>query len=93
MNCKLVKFSGHAVSQMFQRRISKDEVHDLINECQVIKDYPDDRPYPSKLLLGFPKGRPLHVVLAYDSAHETCIIVTTYEPNPDLWDENYKSRR
>lgn len=93
MDCKLIKFSEHAVKQMFLRRISKDDVRNLIDNNQVIKEYADDRPFPSKLLLGFPNEIPLHVVVAYDEKNETCIVVTAYKPDRNLWDDNFKTRR
>jgi hypothetical protein len=92
MYCKHVKYSGHAISQMFQRQISKEEVRDVIGTGEVIKEYPDDKPYPSKLLLGFPKKRPMHVVLAYDIKNETCYVITAYVPDPRLWDEDFKKK-
>lgn len=56
-------------------------------------DYPDDKPLPSKLILGFSNGRPIHVVLAYDAANETGYVITAYVPDENLWNNNYKSRR
>lgn len=93
MNCKLIRFSEHAVKQMFHRRISRDDVRDIIRNNDVIKEYVNDKPYPSKLLLGFPLGFAIHVVVAYDEVTETCIIVTAYKPDPDLWDNHFKTRR
>jgi hypothetical protein len=90
---KNVKYSGHAVSQMFKRRISKDEVRDVIDNGEIIKEYPDDKPYPGKLMLGFPKKRPLHVVLSYDVENETRHIITSYQPDPKIWNEDFKKKR
>ena len=56
-------------------------------------DYPDDKPLPSKLILGFSNGRPIHVVLAYDAANETGYVITAYVPDENIWNNNYKSRR
>lgn len=93
MNCKYVKYSGHAINQMFQRRISKAEVRNVIDNGEVIKDYPDDKPYPSKLLLGFPNKRPIHVVLAHDEKNEACYIITAYAPDTRIWTEDFKKKR
>lgn len=88
-----VKFSGHAVQRMFERLISKDEVLAVIAAGEVIADYPDDTPFPSSLLLGFVKGRPLHVVMALDEANRTCHIITVYPPDPAIWNDDLKTRR
>ncbi len=78
---------------MFKRQISKDEVRNIIDNGEVIKEYPEDKPYPSSLLLGFNNKHPLHVVLAFDNNSETCYIITAYVPDSNLWIEDYKKRR
>jgi hypothetical protein len=49
---------------MFDREISVDDVEKIIAEGEIIESYPDDTPYPSRLILHNLAGRPLHVVLA-----------------------------
>ena len=47
--------------------ITDGEVGEAMESPEPLEEYPDDRPYPSCLLLGFTNaGRPLHVVGAYD---------------------------
>jgi len=77
---------------MFQRKITKDDVRKVINYGEVISDYPDDKPFPSMLILGFVEKRPVHVVLAYDNINETGYVVTTYVPDAKFWTENFKRR-
>ena len=93
MECQNLKFTGHAIRQMFQRQITKDDVRYVINYGEVINDYPDDKPLPSKLLLGFSKKRPLHIVLANDIIHKTCYVITAYAPDQKLWTDDYKRRK
>ena len=38
------------------------------------------------------RQRPIHVVLAYDPSTRTDIVVTAYEPDPELWNDDFKSR-
>ncbi|WP_293653943.1 DUF4258 domain-containing protein, partial [Thiolapillus sp.] len=47
LDCSSLKFSGHAVSRMFERGIRKEDVVQAVNDGEVIQRYPDDRPYPS----------------------------------------------
>ncbi len=77
---------------MFARSIAVDDVRAVIDEGEAIASYPDDRPQPSELLLGFPSGRALHVVLAYDEASSIGYVVTTYVPDPKLWSKDFKTR-
>jgi hypothetical protein len=88
-----VLFSGHAVRRLFERGLNKDEVLSIIRGGEVIVDYADDSPYPSCLLLGFVRGRPVHVLLAHDGETDTAIVVTAYEPNPGLWHQDFRTRR
>ena len=50
----------------------------------VIKEYPDDTPYPSRLILGYDNNRPIHVVSAYDQNDDMEYIITVYEPDTQL---------
>jgi hypothetical protein len=58
-----------------------------------IEDYPDDTPYPSRLVLGWVGARPLHVVLADNAATREIIVITVYEPDRVRWDAAFKRRR
>lgn len=93
MNCEHFYFSGHAVRRMFEKRISKSDVLEVISDGEVIADYPDDTPFPSALILGFVEDRPIHVVSAIDPESQTCHIITVYRPDSILWSEDYKLRR
>jgi hypothetical protein len=93
MEYKRIIFSGHAVRQMFSRSISKDDILAVIERGQIIAEYPDDKPYPSRLMLGFVNNVPLHVVFAVDKQRQTGIIITVYIPDRRLWSEDFKARR
>jgi len=88
-----LNYTSHAIQQMFGRQISTQQVRTVVENGTVIADYPEDRPYPSRLLLGFDQDRPLHVVFAYDAASCVGYIVTVYEPSLDLWESDYKTRK
>jgi len=66
---------------------------EVIRLGEVIPEYLDDDPFPSRLLLGFVRNRPLHVVVALESSSKNCYVITAYDPNPHLWDEDFKRRR
>jgi hypothetical protein len=89
----VIKFSGHAIKQMFQRAIRRAEVAEVVENGQIIDEYPTDKPWPSKLLLGFPAGRALHVVFAHDLKTDVGIVVTAYVPQTDVWTDEYLKRR
>ena len=59
-----VMWSRHAEREAAMDRIDADEALASIKTGEILKQYPDDRPYPSCLTLGFtPSGEPLHIVV------------------------------
>ena len=93
MDCKTVNFTRHATQQMFARSISIDDIKRVVNKGEKIASYPDDRPYPSYLLFYSVKQRPIHVVVAVNPDSQTCVIVTAYEPSPEIWEVDFKTRK
>jgi len=65
---------------------SEREVFEAVERVKVIETYPEDEPYPSRLIFGRTFGdRPLHVLCAYTKDEETAIIITAYQPDPKRW--------
>lgn len=93
MICQILHYSRHALDRMFQRGISPDVIERIAQEGSIIATYPDDKPYPSKLMLGFDGVRPIHIVMAVEPETKEYVIVTVYQPDPALWDETYSRRR
>lgn len=88
-----VIFRLHAIQRMFQRRISKVDVITVLMAGEIIENYPDDLPYPSRLIVGWAGARPLHVVAAYNASSGEEIIITVYEPEAGKWEADYKRRK
>ena len=93
MRCDRTYFSTHAITRMFERGLSKEDVMQVIRTGETINDYPDDRPYPSRLLIGFVDKRPVHVVVARNDENHDCLIITAYRPSPVLWEPDFKKRK
>jgi len=58
-----------------------------------VRDYAEDRPFPSALFLGYISGKPLHVVAALDQMNKEVFIITAYEPSLDIFEADYRTRR
>ena len=69
------------------------DVHAVIAECEVIEMYPDDTPFPSRLVLGWIGSRPLNLVIADDAENETVIVITAYEPDTERWQPGFMRRK
>lgn len=91
--CTSVKFSGHALRRMFDRQLSTEEVIFTIQTGATITGYPDDKPYPSELRLGWVNGKPVHVVVAQNQENNECYVITAYVPLPEIWSDDFKIRR
>jgi hypothetical protein len=92
VSCGELRFSRHAVQRMFERNISVDDVREIISAGETIESYPDDQPWPSRLVLLQRHERVLHSVVA-EAPGGICYIVTVYEPDPDRWEPGFRSRR
>jgi hypothetical protein len=77
---------------MFERGITVEDVRSVVADGEVIQRYPDDKPYPSRLVLGWRGSRPIHVVVAEDCDADILIVVTAYEPDPVQWDAAFKRK-
>ncbi len=86
-------YSNHAVKQMFQRNISPKDIELSLQQGEIIKEYPSDRPYPSRILLAYSNKRPIHIVYSYNKTEGTYIIITAYEPPTELWENDFKTRK
>lgn len=78
---------------MVERAITVDEVRTVVNQGETIEVYPTDAPFPSRLILGWPAGQPLHVVAADDPQSDITVVITVYRPAPDLWEPDFRNRR
>ncbi len=82
-------YSRHSLEEMAKEelgRIFESEIETVINLGEIIRQYPEDRPYPSVLIAGHTiENKPVHVVCAYNKTDKTTIVVTAYRPDPVLW--------
>jgi hypothetical protein len=86
-------FRIHAIQRMFEREINPEDVRSVVESGETIQEYPDDTPYPSRLVLGWKLQRPIHVVVADNEADNEKIIVTVYQPDPAQWTDDFKRRK
>ena len=77
---------------MFERNISDDEVVTVLESGETINEYPDDTPYPSKLMKGTVSDRVLHVLIAENIPENEIVVITVYEPDPNLWDSEFRRK-
>ena len=88
-----IVFSLHAVERMIERDILEAEVRTTLASGETIEVYPDDVPYPCRLVLGWSGSRPVHVVVADNVEMNEVVVVTVYEPDTDVWEQGFRRRR
>ena len=90
-----VLWSAHAVSKLIRSHWDRVQVEQALVEGDVIEDYPQEhRTLPDCLMLGFSSGgEPIHAVVALDEKLDRLLVVTIYEPDPERWDDDWKTRR
>ncbi len=88
---KMLHITRHAIIRMAERQITSAEIKAVISGGTMVKEYPDDTPYPSKLYLGFSESRPIHVV--FSELDDMYIIISAYQPDLDIWESNFKRRK
>ncbi len=87
------RFTSHAVHRMRRFRLTVADIEAVLTTGDVVEQYPDDRPWPSRLVVGWCGGRPVHVVAADDQEIHDTIVITAYVPEPDRWDPTFRIRR
>ena len=85
-------FSSHALKRMFQRGISAQAVRAVLDNSQVVAEYADDKPYPSRLLYAMVDQQALHVLVATADVGVK-VIITVYRPDPLLWSPDFLRKR
>ena len=90
---KQVLFLPHAIRQMTHpdRMISTQEVREVVENGQLVEDYPEDTRGHSCLLFGSGyRNRPIHVVCS--PKDDYLAIITAYVPDPKQWSKDFMTR-
>lgn len=89
---ELLIFTQHVKNRCIERGIKVDDIEKAIMCGEIIKQYPDDKPFPSCLILGISvNNRYLHVVVSSDC--NNLFVITAYYPDSKIWNSDFKSKR
>lgn len=85
-------WKDHAARRMKQRNIKTFDVENCIGTGEVIEIYNSDYPAPSCLVLGLSiNNQHLHVVCSI--YQDMLCVITSYFPNLEEWESDYKTRK
>ena len=80
-----IAITKHANERLKERKITADDIVNCISNGEIIKQYEDDKPLPSCLILGKScNGKPLHNFI---------YLITAYYPDPTVWEADFKTRK
>ena len=87
-----LRLSKHAVKRMDLRGRNLIDIKRVILTGDVIREYPNEKPYPEYLFLGYPSGEeyPCYVVVA---SNDETIIVTVHDYDPEVYEPDHRTRR
>ena len=87
-----IAITKHANERLKERKITADDIVNCISTGEIIKQYEDDKPLPSCLILGKScNGSPLHIVVSNDDTF--IYLITAYYPDPTVWEADFKTRK
>lgn len=88
-----IAWTEHVVIRLRERGIKRVDLLKCIYNGEIIKQYMDDTPYPSCLILGYDNDdNPLHVVIGLN-VDILLSIITVYQPDLSKWENDYKTRK
>lgn len=88
-----IEWRKHVLQKLAERGIPQESVREVLLRGERIRDYADDKPFPSALFLGYVSRRPLHVVAACDETNRRVYIITAYEPSLEIFEPDYRTKR
>ena len=87
-----IVLTRHAKERLIERNITITDIINGIETGEVIKQYEDDKPLPSCLVLGFSvNNKYIHIVVSHDCDY--IYLITAYYPNIDQWENDFKTRK
>ena len=87
-----IAITEHARQRLIERKITVNDIIKCIAEGEIIKQYEDDKPFPSCLILGMAMDNSyIHVVVSHDE--EFLYLITAYHPDKGQWEADLKTRK
>jgi len=88
-----ILWSYHVNMRLGQRFIAREAIIHAATSYEVIEEYPEDKYFPSYLLLGRRGEEAFHVLFGADMEGQNVRVVTAYYPSPEEWEADLKTRR
>lgn len=87
-----IAITKHARGRLTERNIVVDDILKCIETGEIIKQYEDDKPLPSCLILGYSvNNNYIHIVVSHDE--KNIYLITAYYPDSEQWEDDFKTRK
>ncbi|MCC8081377.1 MAG: DUF4258 domain-containing protein [Clostridiales bacterium] len=87
-----IAVTRHAKERLEERKIRIIDIINGIQTGKIIKQYEDDKPLPSCLVLGYTSDNAfIHIVVSKDDYY--IYLITAYYPDPAKWKDGYSVRK
>lgn len=88
-----ILWTYHVNMRLGQRFITRETIIAAAESYEIVEAYPDDKYFPSYLLLGRLNEEAFHALFGTDVEGQNVRVVTAYYPNPEEWEKDLKTRR
>ena len=88
-----ILWTYHVNMRLGRRFIARETIIAAADAYEIVEAYPEDKYYPSYLLLGRQADEAFHVLFGTDVDGRNVRIVTAYYPSPEEWETDLKTRR
>lgn len=88
-----ILWTYHVNMRLGHRFIARETIIQAAETYEIVEAYPEDKYFPSYLMLGRKGDDAFHVLFGTDVEARNVRIVTAYYPSPDEWEMDLKTRR
>lgn len=88
-----ILWTYHVNMRLRQRFITRETIIAAGESYEIVEAYPDDKYFPSYLLLGRWGGEAFHALFGTDVDGQNVRVITVYYPSSEEWEEDLKIRR
>ena len=82
----------HGKNRLVERNIMLRDIIHCVDTGEIIRQYEDDKPFPSCLVLGKDcEDQPIHIVVSHDN--DFIYLITAYRPDKEVWTDDFKRKR
>jgi hypothetical protein len=88
-----VFWTYHVNMRLRGRFIHRQAILRSNESYEILEEYPKDKYLPSYLVYSEYQGDIFHILFAVDLEGVNVRVVTAYRPNPEEWEEGFRTRR